>query len=66
PVAVLNQQQIAELQQLLRARGFSDGEVDGKFGAQSRAGTKRAQMALGLPADSYPTLELIERLRGRR
>ncbi len=55
-----------ELQQLLARRGFSAGEADGKLGAATRAGVKAAQMKLGLPADSYPTQELVERLRGGR
>ncbi len=59
-------QQMKELQQLLARRGYSVGEVDGKLGAATRAGIKAAQMKLGLPADSYPTAELLERLRGQR
>ena len=34
--------------------------------AGTRAATKKAQMKLGLPADSYPTVELLERLGGAR
>jgi lytic murein transglycosylase len=59
-------QQMKELQQLLTRRGFTAGEADGKLGAATRAGVKAAQMKLGLPADSYPTQELVERLRGGR
>jgi lytic murein transglycosylase len=59
-------QQMKELQQLLARRGFPAGEADGKLGAATRAGVKAAQMKLGLPADSYPTQELVERLRGGR
>ena len=58
--------QMKELQQLLARRGFAVGEIDGKLGAATRAGVKAAQMKLGLPADSYPTTELVERLRGGR
>ena len=54
------------MQQLLTRRGFFDGEIDGKIGAATRAGVKKAQMKLGLPANSYPTPELLERLRGAR
>jgi lytic murein transglycosylase len=63
PVTPLNAGQIKELQQLLVAEGFEVGEVDGKLGAATRAGVKKAQLKLGMPADSYPTAELIERLR---
>jgi peptidoglycan hydrolase-like protein with peptidoglycan-binding domain len=37
--------------------------VDGKVGTGTRSATKKAQMKFNLPADSYPTVELIERLR---
>ena len=59
-------QQMKELQQLLARRGFTVGEADGKMGAATRAAIKAAQMKFGLPADSYPTQELAERLRGGR
>jgi len=56
-----------ELQRLLIKQGYEGvGEVDGKFGAGTRAAVKKAQIKLGLPADSYPTAELIERLGGSR
>jgi lytic murein transglycosylase len=58
--------QMKELQQLLARRGYSVGEIDGKLGAATRAGVKAAQLKFGLPADSYPTPELLERLRGQR
>jgi lytic murein transglycosylase len=66
PVSALSSEQIKELQQLLIRLGLKEGEVDGKLGAVTRAAVKAAQMKLGLPADSYPTVELIERLRTAR
>ncbi len=54
-----------ELQTLLRGRGFYDGEVDGKLGLGTRASVRKAQQKYGLPADSYPSPELIDRLRSR-
>ena len=57
--------QIKALQQLLVRRGYDVGEIDGKIGAATRASVKAAQLKLGLPADSFPTEELIERLRER-
>ncbi len=66
PVSALSGEQIKELQQLLIRLGLKEGEVDGKLGAVTRAAVKAAQMKLGLPADSYPTVELIERLRTAR
>ena len=55
-----------ELQQLLARRGYEVGKIDGKLGADTRAGVKPAQLKFGLPADSYPTRELVDRLRGQR
>lgn len=62
-VTALTADQLKELQSLLVQRGLKQGEIDGKLGAATRASVKAAQLKLGLPADSYPTLELIERLR---
>lgn len=63
-VAAFGYQEIKELQQLLVRHGFDVGGVDGKLGAQTRAAVKQAQLRLGLPADSYPSPELMARLRG--
>ena len=66
-VVALSSPQLMELQRLLIKQGYEGvGEVDGKFGAGTRAAVKKAQIKLGLPADSYPTVELIERLGGGR
>jgi lytic murein transglycosylase len=65
-IPVLSSAQILELQQLLVRRGFSSAQPDGKFGLTTRAGVRAAQVKLGLPADSFPTAELIERLRAVR
>jgi lytic murein transglycosylase len=59
-------EQVMELQRLLIAQRFLTGEADGRLGAQSRAAVKQAQLKVGLPADAYPTVELIDRLRSRR
>ena len=61
-----SQEQMKELQQQLARRGYDVGEIDGKMGAGTRAGVKAAQIKLGLPANSYPTPELLERLRAAR
>ena len=66
PIAVLDTQQVKELQTLLIRRGLKEGEVDGKLGAVTRAAVKAAQIKLGMPADSYPTPELLDRLRAMR
>jgi lytic murein transglycosylase len=63
-VPELSFEDMKELQQLLARRGFDVGEIDGKLGAATRASVKAAQIKLGFPADSYPTPELLARLRG--
>ena len=66
-VVALSSEQMMTLQRLLIKQGYEGvGEIDGKFGAGTRAAVKKAQIKLGLPADSYPTSELIERLGGGR
>jgi lytic murein transglycosylase len=65
-VQTLSTQQVMDLQRLLIKHGYEVGEVDGKVGSGTRAAVKKAQMKVGLPADSYPTAELIERLSGGR
>jgi lytic murein transglycosylase len=59
----LQRDQNIQLQKLLIAHGYLQGEVDGKLGRATRAAVKAAQLALGLPPDSYPTPELLELLR---
>jgi lytic murein transglycosylase len=61
-VIPLTTQQMMDLQRLLNQRGYNVGEIDGKLGAGTRAAVRLAQIKTGLPADSYPTVELIERL----
>jgi hypothetical protein len=56
--------QVAELQRLLQRAGIVTGKIDGKLGLETRAAVKKAQVKFGLPADSYPTLELMASLRG--
>jgi lytic murein transglycosylase len=62
--AMLSAGQIAELQRQLLRQGHDIGKVDGKLGLATRAGVKKAQLKFGLPADSYPTPELLGRLGG--
>lgn len=60
----LSLDQVKQLQQVLAKRGYNVGKIDGIIGAQTRAAVKDVQMKLGMPADSYPTAELLTRLRG--
>lgn len=52
-----------ELQRLLAARGYDPGGVDGVIGRNTRAAIRSFQREIGRPADGYPTVELLERLR---
>ncbi len=63
-VPTLSMEQTRELQELLIKRGYDVGGADGKLGTATRIAVKAMQVKLGLPADSYPTPELIARLRG--
>ena len=64
PVPQLQFAEIKELQQLLVRAGFNVGKVDGVLGQQSRVAVKAMQVKYGLPADSWPTAELLTRMRG--
>jgi hypothetical protein len=66
PIPQVSFEQVRELQQLLLRAGYKIGEADGKLGLNTRAAIKQAQLKYGLPADSYPSVELIERMRGGR
>lgn len=62
-VQPLSYQEIIELQNILAAKGYDVGEVDGKLGRATRAAVKDVQIKMGWPADSYPTQEFLARLR---
>ena len=64
PVAQLPLNQLRELQQLLVRAGYDVGKIDGVMGQQSRTAVKAMQVKFGLPADSWPTAELLTRMRG--
>jgi lytic murein transglycosylase len=66
PVAQLPFNELRELQQLLVRAGYNVGKVDGVMGQQSRSAVKAMQTKYGLPADSWPTAELLARMRGPR
>jgi lytic murein transglycosylase len=59
----LTMEQVRELQTLLVKAGYDVGGVDGRLGALSRKAVQQAQIKFKLPADGYPTEELIKRLR---
>ena len=65
-MAQLPLNELKELQQHLVRAGFNVGKVDGIMGQQSRTAVKAMQVKYGLPADSWPTAELLARMRGPR
>ena len=65
PISALSYEQVKELQTILKQRGFDVGEADGKLGAGTRKAVKAMQQKFKMPADSYPTPELLVALRGR-
>lgn len=62
---VLSGKQVKQLQRLLKRRGHDVGKVDGIIGAKSRAAIKAMQIKFRMPADSYPTPQLMKRLQRR-
>ena len=55
-----------DIQLLLIKAGYDVGTADGKVGVSTRAAIKQMQMKFGLPADSWPTPELLARLQAGR
>jgi lytic murein transglycosylase len=64
--AILGSAEMREVQERLNALGYDAGEPDGRLGEITRGGVKQAQLKFGLPADGYPTRELLELLRGKK
>lgn len=63
-VNALTLEQVQQLQSLLAQEGFDVGEIDGVIGAQTRVAVRAMQLRLGMPADGYPTAELLAAMRG--
>jgi lytic murein transglycosylase len=55
-----------ELQELLQKRGYDVGRVDGVLGLKSRVAIRELQIKSGLPADGWPTAELLAAARTGR
>jgi peptidoglycan hydrolase-like protein with peptidoglycan-binding domain len=66
PPPALPFEQVKELQELLVRAGHDVGKVDGFLGLKSRQAVKAMQVKFGLPADSYPTEELLAGMRAGR
>jgi len=58
----LSGEQMQALQRKLTAQGHEVGAIDGILGAATRAAVQAEQARLGLPADAWPTAELLNAL----
>ena len=59
----LDRGRMLALQTALNERGFASGTPDGMMGPATRGALRRFQRSLGLAADGYPTLDLLQRLQ---
>jgi len=59
----LSAAQMKQLQQALLDRGYKVGKVDGILGAMTRDAVRAEQLRLGMPADAWPTPELLAKVR---
>ena len=58
----LNKNQMMLLQTKLKKLGYQVGEIDGILGSKTRRSVQELQRTLNLPADAWPTIELLETL----
>ena len=58
----LSGEQIQDMQLRLTSMGYDVGNADGILGAKTRAAVQAEQVRLGLPADAWPTQDLLNRL----
>jgi lytic murein transglycosylase len=62
----LSSAELKEIQRRLIKLGYPLGKVDGRIGEQSREAIRKHQIKAGLPADGYPTLALLQKLRQKQ
>ena len=62
PSQALGEGPMKSLQKKLAARGHDVGGIDGILGAKTRRAVQMEQKRLGLPADAWPTRQLLDRL----
>jgi lytic murein transglycosylase len=62
-LAPLARSQVRALQEALNQHGFDCGAPDGMIGPATRRALRDWQRSAGLPADGYPTLDLLQRLQ---
>ena len=61
-LVALSRQQLTALQTALNQRGFDSGAPDGVMGPTTRGAIRGYQRSVGLPADGYPSMDLLQRL----
>jgi peptidoglycan hydrolase-like protein with peptidoglycan-binding domain len=61
----LSRSEIKALQAALNHKGFGTGQPDGLVGPATRGALRDWQRSVGLPADGFPTAELLARLQGQ-
>ena len=59
PQPGLSVEEMKALQEKLAGRGYEVGKVDGILGGNTRDAVRREQLRLGLPADGWPTADLL-------
>ncbi|WP_099825630.1 lytic murein transglycosylase [Oceaniglobus indicus] len=62
PAPGLSDAQMIRLQERLVELGHDVGGIDGILGEKTREAVQKEQVRLGLPADAWPTAELLQRL----
>lgn len=62
PDKALSHNQMISLQKKLRVHGYDVGKIDGILGSKSRIAVQKEQQRLGLSADAWPTIALLEAL----
>lgn len=62
PTPALDEAQMKVLQRKLSERGHDVGGIDGILGAKTRKAVQTEQRRLGLPADAWPTRDLLNSL----
>ena len=58
----LSASEMKKLQTKLAARGYDVGAIDGILGAKTRAAVQNIQQKLGMPADAWPNIVLLNAL----
>ncbi|MDH5453633.1 MAG: lytic murein transglycosylase [Paracoccaceae bacterium] len=62
PDPALSDADMKALQKKLAKRGYDVGKIDGILGKLTRDAVQKEQVRLGLPADAWPTKELLGRI----